>query len=142
MNRRNLFWLLLPLTAFARIAVAAGVKVESAWARSTAPGSTVAAVYLRIDNRGGKADRLLTIKSPVATSAEVHRTVIEDDVARMRKVSVLHVDADQVVSFEPNGLHIMLFGLKRPLVKGKTITLELGFEVSGKQRVTVKVRDG
>ena len=141
MRRRHFSWLILPMALIAAIAAAAGIRLQSAWARSSPPGATVAAVYLRIDNTGGKADRLLSIKSDVASSAEVHRTTVEEGIARMRKVSMLHVGANEVVALAPGGLHIMLFGLKKPLVAGKTITVELGFEVSGKQKVIVKVRE-
>ncbi len=141
MNRRDFFCLLLPVTLLAGTAIAGGLRVDSAWARSSPPGARIAAVYLRIDNTGGKADRLLTLKSAMATSVEVHRTSNEEGIARMRKVSMLHIGANEIVSAEPGGLHIMLFGLKKPLVAGKTFMLELGFEVSGKQKVIVKVRE-
>jgi hypothetical protein len=59
----------------------------------------------------------------------------------MRPVSTLHVGANEVVAFEPGSLHIMLFGLKQPLVAGQSFRVELGFELSGKQQVTVKVRE-
>ena len=71
----------------------------------------------------------------------VRDIIIENDIARMRPVSVLHVGANEVVLLEPSGLHIMLFGLKKPLLKNQAFPLELVFEISGKQKVTVKVRE-
>jgi hypothetical protein len=141
MKRVLLLSLMLPAVLVAGFAAAAGMKLESAWARPSPPGAQVAAVYLRIDNSGGKSDRLLTIRSDVAASAEVHRTTVREGVARMRPVSTLHVGANEVVAFEPGSLHIMLFGLKQPLVAGQSFRVELGFELSGKQQVTVKVRE-
>jgi copper(I)-binding protein len=141
MKRGLLMSLILPAALIAGSASAAGMKLESAWARTSPPGAQVAAVYLRIDNTGGKSDRLLTIRSDVAASAEVHRTTVVEGIARMRPVSTLHVGADEIVAFEPGGLHVMLFGLKQPLLAGQTFQVELGFELSGKQKVTVKVRE-
>jgi copper(I)-binding protein len=141
MKRGLLMSLILPAALIAGFASAAGMKLESAWARTSPPGAQVAAVYLRIDNTGGKSDRLLTIRSDVAASAEVHRTTVVEGIARMRPVSTLHVGADEIVAFEPGGLHVMLFGLKQPLLAGQTFQVELGFELSGKQKVTVKVRE-
>ncbi|MEX2149848.1 MAG: copper chaperone PCu(A)C [Steroidobacteraceae bacterium] len=141
MKRALMLSLLLPAALVAGFAMAAGIRLESAWARSSPPGAQVAAVYLRIDNTGGKSDRLLTIRSDVAASAEAHRTTVVEGVARMRPVSTLHVGANEVVAFEPGGLHIMLFGLKQSLAPGGSFTIELGFELSGKQTVTVKVRE-
>ena len=141
MNRRHVFWLALPLAAIAAASFAAGLKVESAWAHATPPGASVAAVYLRIDNAGGPADRLLAIKTPVAARVEVHRTSVEDGMARMRKVSMLHVGANEAVEFAPGGLHVMLFGLNKPLVAGQTFTMEFVFELAGAHQVIVAVRD-
>jgi copper(I)-binding protein len=141
MKRGLLMSLILPAALIAGFAMAGSMKLESAWARTSPPGAQVAAVYLRIDNTGGKSDRLLTIRSDVAASAEVHRTTVVEGVARMRPVSTLHVGADEIVAFEPGGLHVMLFGLKQPLLAGQTFQVELGFELSGKQKVTVKVRE-
>jgi copper(I)-binding protein len=138
MIRRQLLIFALPLAAIAA-AAAAALKVESAWARSTPPGASVGAVYLRIDNSGGPADRLLAIECPVAASAEVHRSSIEDGIARMRKVSVLDVDAGEIVEFAPGGLHVMLFGLKEPLVARQTFTMEFVFERAGRQQASVTV---
>ena len=140
MKRAVMLSLILPATLAAGFATAADMKLESAWARSSPPGAQVAAVYLRIDNTGGKSDRLLTITSDVAASAEVHRTTVVDGVARMRPVSTLHVGANEVVAFEPGGLHIMLFGLKQPLVTGQTFDLKMQFEVAGTLQVKVLVR--
>ena len=141
MNRRHVFWLALPLAAIAAASFAAGLKVESAWAHATPPGASVAAVYLRIDNAGGPADRLLAIKTPVAARVEVHRTSVADGMARMRKVSMLHVGANKAVEFAPGGLHVMLFGLNKPLVAGQTFTMEFVFELAGAHQVIVAVRD-
>jgi copper(I)-binding protein len=141
MNRRHYFWLALPLAAIAAAAVAAGLKVESAWARATPPGSSVAAVYLVIDNQGPQADRLLKLKSPIAASAEVHRSSVEGGMTRMRPVSVLHIAQGERVEFAPGGLHVMLMELRKPLVAGQSFELELQFEVAGPRRVMVVVRD-
>ena len=53
---------------------------------------------------------------------------------------MLHVDAGQTLEFAPNGMHVMLMGLKKPLVEGKTFEIELLFEVAGPRKVKVAVR--
>jgi copper(I)-binding protein len=76
----------------------------------------------------------------VASKVQVHRTEILDGIARMREVAVLHVDAGQTLEFAPNGMHLMLMGLKAPLVEGQKFDLELQFEVAGPRKVPVVVR--
>ena len=124
-------------------AVSAGTRpdlsVTDAWARATPPGTPVAAVYLVIDNTGGKADRLLAVSTDRAGSAEVHTIVHDGDLAMMRRVDPLHVGAGERIVFEPGGTHVMLMGLKSPLAEGQSLTLVMNFERAGVQRVEARV---
>ncbi|MEX0735538.1 MAG: copper chaperone PCu(A)C [Steroidobacteraceae bacterium] len=140
MKRRSvLAGLLLSLVA-ARPALASELTVSDAWSRTTAPGIPMGVVYLKIHNGTAKSDRLLKLKASVGSSAEVHRTEIVEGVARMREVSVLHVGVGERVELAPGGMHVMLMGLKKPLVEGQMFDLELLFEVAGPRKVKVTVR--
>jgi hypothetical protein len=121
--------------------MAGELTVTSAWARATPPGISMGVVYFHLENGSTKSDRLLKLKTSVAASAGVHRTEIVGDVARMREVAVLHVAPGEKIEFAPGGYHVMLMGLKKPLVAGKTFELELVFEVAGPRRVVVSIRD-
>ena len=138
MNRRQL--LAVAALCAAVPAWAAGLTITNAWSRSTPPGVTVGVAYFTLKNDTGKPDRLLRISSTVASKVQVHRTEILDGIARMREVAVLHVDAGQTLEFAPNGMHVMLTGLKQPLVEGKTFEIELLFEVAGPRAVKVAIR--
>jgi periplasmic copper chaperone A len=140
MNRRGRFaWTVV--AALATLQVFAGeLTLTNAWSRSTPPGVTVGVVYFTLKNDSGKSDRLLKLSTPVAKKVQVHRTEVLDGIARMREVAVLHVDAGQTLEFQPGGMHVMLMGLKQPLVAGKSYELELRFEVAGPRKVKVAVR--
>jgi copper(I)-binding protein len=140
MNRRMLAALALGAALAALPASAGELSVTGAWSRSTPPGVSVGVAYFTLRNDTGRSDRLLAITTPVASKVQVHRTEILDGIARMREVAVLHVDAGQTVRFEPNGVHLMLMGLKQPLVEGRSFEIELLFEVAGPRRVEVAVR--
>jgi len=116
-----------------------GLSVTGAWARATPPGTTVAAVYLVIDNTAGEADRLLAISTDRAGSAEVHTIVHDGDLAMMRRVEPLHVGAGERIVLEPGGTHVMLMGLKSPLAEGQSLTLVMNFERAGVRRVEARV---
>ena len=133
----GLLWLLVAWPASA-----GDLTVTGAWARSTAPGVGMGAIYLTIDNGSTKSDRLLKLRTPVAATAEVHRTEVLDGIVRMREVAVLHVAAGERIEFKPGGHHVMLMGLKKPLVEGQIFDLELVFEVSGPRKIRVVVRSG
>ena len=140
MNRRELIACALGASLAGLPAFAGELAVTNAWSRSTPPGVTVGVAYLTLKNDTGKSDRLLNITTPVASKVQVHRTEILDGMARMREVAVLHVDAGQTVEFAPNGMHLMLMGLKQPLAAGRTFEIELLFEVAGPRKVKVAVR--
>ncbi|MBM4219156.1 MAG: copper chaperone PCu(A)C [Gammaproteobacteria bacterium] len=140
----------MKLPAFAAFVLAAaltgpgasadGLSVTDAWSRSTPPGARVGAVYFTLRNDTKKSDRLLKLSTPVAEQAEVHRTEVLDGIARMREVAVLHVDAGQTIVLEPGGMHLMLVGLRQPLVAGTSYDLDLLFEVAGPRKISVEVR--
>jgi copper(I)-binding protein len=140
MNRRSTITLLILSLFAAGPALAGKLTVTDAWSRTTPPGVTVGVAYFTLKNDTGKSDRLLKISSPVAAKVQVHRTEILDGVARMREVAVLHVAAGERLAFEPGAMHVMLMGLKKPLVEGQKFDLELLFEVAGPRKVRVNVR--
>ncbi len=140
MNRRNLLVLAIVAAFAGPPAVAGELAVVNAGSRSTPPVAKVGVVYFTLKNDTKKSDRLLKLSTPVATRVEVHRTEELDGIARMREVAVLHVDAGQTLEFQPGGLHVMLMGLRKPLVAGTSYDLDLLFEVAGPRKVKVTVR--
>lgn len=143
MNLQRGFLAAIALSLLAAGPARAGeLAVSGAWARTTPPGMRMGAIYLVIDNGSAKSDRLLKLKTPVASRAEVHRTEVLDGIARMREVAVLHVGAGERIEFKPGGHHVMLTGLHKPLVEGQVFELDLVFEVGGPRKVRVVVRTG
>jgi hypothetical protein len=139
--RTGLVAILLGLLA-AGTALAGELTVTGAWARPTPPGAGMGAIYLTIDNGSTKSDRLLNLRTRVASAASVHRTEELDGIVRMREVAILHVAAGVRIEFRPGGHHVMLTGLGKPLVEGQVFFLELVFEVAGPRKVKVVVRSG
>jgi copper(I)-binding protein len=58
---------------------------------------------------------------------------------RMRALPFLDLPAGQPVQLEPGGYHVMLFDLKRSLVAGQKLKLELTLEDAAKRRHRVQV---
>jgi periplasmic copper chaperone A len=120
-------------------AAADGPTVSQAWARATAPGVDVGAVYLTID--GGKTgDSLVSASSERAAMVHLHTVEESGGVAKMRAVDGIEVPAGKRVVLAPKGTHIMLMGLAKPLVAGETFPLELRFAKAGELGITVVVR--
>lgn len=142
-NRISLATWMLMSVAMSGAAFAQSPKIEvaDAWARPPIGQARNSAAYLTLTNRGSEPDRLLGATSGVAGKVEVHTTVREGDVMRMREVPDVELKPGAAVNFAPGGLHVMLIDVQR-LKAGDSFTLTLQFEKAGKQDVTVAVRSG
>ena len=110
---------------------AGGLQIGNPWARATPKGATVGAGYLTITNKGTEADRLIGGSAAPAGRFEMHATVTENGVARMRQVRGLEIKPGETVEFRPGGMHVMFMGLKQPLTQGQTVKGTLVFEKAG-----------
>ena len=126
-------------SAFAIDYSAGNLKIAHPHARPTAPAQSIGGGYLKLVNTGSTADRLLSASTPIAQSVQLHTMKMEGDVMRMREVGSIDVPAGQTVELQPGGLHLMLMGLKAPLVAGQRFPLKLMFEKAGEVTVEVSV---
>jgi copper(I)-binding protein len=125
------------------------LRIDHPYATPTRPGLTTGAVYIRaIKNNGTEPDRLLSARTPVAATAELHRMEMDGDVMRMRAVPAIELPAKSEVRLRhgtPSGHHLMLLELKAPLKEGDRFPLTLTFQRAGEREVMVWVqtpRDG
>ena len=110
------------------------------WARVTATANVPGVGYLAIENTGTDDDRLLGAASPVVARVELHRTVIEDGIARMRPPpDGLALPAGAIIELAPGGYHLMLTGLTAPLTTGARVPLTLRFERAGEVAIEIVV---
>ena len=129
------------------LAAAAGahaqVEARAAWIRGPVQGQTTAGAYMRLVSGPGAS--LVGAESPVAGTVEIHDMRMEGNVMRMREVSRLALPPGEVVELKPNGYHMMLLDLKRPLKKGDLVPIRLKVELSDKSvkmiPVAAEVRD-
>ena len=123
----------------ASLARAEAPLARAAWARATPPGSDVAAVYVTLVGIA-TADRLENANTPRATMTHLHSVDDAGGMARMRAVEGVDVPAGKTVALAPQGLHIMLMGLDKPLVAGERFPLTLHFAHGGDRVVEVRVQ--
>ena len=120
------------------------VRIGHPFATPTPPGATIGAAYFAsLENQGSQADRLLRVSTPVATRVELHSGEIgADGVMRMRELDGgLKLPSKAVIRLRPGmGDHLMLMGLKKPLVEGERFPMTLVFEHAGKVDVEVLVQ--
>jgi hypothetical protein len=133
MNRIHAIAAALALSLVAAPALAQDIKagdltIEKPWARATPKGADIGVAYVEIRNGGGDADKL-TGGSADFASVEIHETSMQGNVMKMQELKDgLAIPAHGDVKLAPGGYHIMLTGLKHPLVKGETAKVTLTFE--------------
>lgn len=116
--------------------------IEGAWARPGAVGAESAA-YLTVRGLAGQADALLSASSPEAMSVELHESTEDaQGMMGMKPIDRLDILAGETVELKPGGRHLMVMGLKKELVVGGTLQLELVFENAGKVVVQAEIKQG
>ena len=113
------------------------MSISGAWVRATPPRAKMAAAYLTVTNRSGKADRLIAAATNAAAKTELHTHAMTNGVMKMRQIPAIQVPAHGTAEIKPGADHIMLIGLKNPLKAGGMTALTLVFEHAGK--ITIKV---
>lgn len=116
------------------------LHIDRAYARATMPGQTSGGAYVTIENKGKDADKLISVSSPAAKSAEIHTMAMDGNVMRMREVPHIDITPGSKITMKPgDGYHIMLIGIKQPLKAGDKVPLTLMFEKSGKVEIEALV---
>lgn len=128
------------LSAPARPIAAPSIALVAPWTRATSAHAPVGVGYLVIRNTGATPDRLLSIATPAADSAQLHSMDFADGIMRMRPIAGgVAVPAHGEARFAPGGNHIMFVGLKRPFVAGTAVPATLHFARAGALAVRFKV---
>ncbi|MGY0635144.1 copper chaperone PCu(A)C [Luteimonas sp. A478] len=117
------------------------ISIQEPWVRQPPPSARVAAGYVRIDNPGAEADRLLAVETQAATRVEIHEMEEVDGIMRMREVEGgLEVPAAGHVELMPGGYHLMLMEPREGLAAGQQLEATLVFERAGEVPVVFNVR--
>jgi hypothetical protein len=95
------------------------VQLRDAWVRAQPSASGMSVLYGTLANESDREWVITRVMCERVRRPEIHETVVENDVARMRRVSELRLAKDERVELRPGGLHLMLMGLEAPLQPGE-----------------------
>lgn len=106
-----------------------------------AAGAAGVPVSLTIENQGDAADRMLGASTAIAERVEVQETFLVQGRRVMHAAPAgISIPATTTLRFEPGTRHLMLVGLRVPLVQGQTFPVTLQFQCAGEVLVTARVR--
>jgi copper(I)-binding protein len=118
----------------------ATVTAHDAWVREAPAGRTVTAVFVVVENTGKAARSIVSGVTTVADTLELHEMKMVGTSMQMSPVTSIALPAGGKAELKPGGLHIMLFGLKKPLSAGDKVQLTLTLDDGTKVPVTADVR--
>lgn len=130
------FATLVVVATFA-VAAQAQVTVADAWVRATVPVQRSSGAWLRLE--ASRPARLLSVSTPVASGAAIHRMSMQGGAMKMEEVDAIDLQPAKPLDFGAAGYHVMLSGLKRQLKAGETVPLTLVFADAAGKRSTRQV---
>lgn len=110
--------------------MANSISVSKPWVRATFALAKTGAAYVSLTNTSDQPVILLSVSvsDAVATQAELHHTVMHDDMMQMQELKEgIQIDANSTVDLAPGGMHMMIMGLTGPFNKGNSVDIELRF---------------
>lgn len=134
--------LLAGMFLWAGVASAAGFMVKDAWVREAPPNAMALGAFAIMHNGSDKARTLVAARSAVANKVELHKTIMEGDLAKMVQQERVEIAAGGEVKLQPGGLHIMLIGPKQALKAGDKVEVVLEFADGVTLPVSFEVRKG
>jgi len=116
------------------------LTVHDPWVLEAPPGMKVMAAYMTLKNNSAKDLIVTAVSSPAFNRVEMHKTVMNNDLASMIKQDTMTVKAGQDLLFKPGGNHLMLIGPKKPLKSGASVDIQLTMSNGEYTTVTAPVR--
>lgn len=121
-----------PAAATSRSYKLGEIEISSPWARESSHGTGSGGCFFTLANKGVVADRLIGATSPAAERVEIHAITVEGGGILMRqRENGLALSPGTTLTFKPRGYHLLLIGLKAPLVPGARVAVTLAFEKAG-----------
>ncbi len=103
-------------------------EINELWMRAAPPNANMLAAYVTIENNTQHNLKLTGAYAPDFGMAEIHKTIEEDGVLRMREQHELELPMQSSVVMEPGGLHIMLMMPQKKFKIGEKVRICLLYQ--------------
>lgn len=132
----------LALLSLSVPAAAEDLRVENPWVREAPPTARVLGAFMHLHNTTDQEMIITGATSPDFEHVEIHRTVVEDGMARMIAQDNLTLGPDSHIDLKPGDYHLMLITPKKSHVVGDKIEITLSYGESGSRTIGAEVRKG
>jgi len=116
------------------------IEIKNPWIMEPPPGPGTTMMGMVIVNRGDEEDYLVGASTDVARIVEIHKTVLENGIAKMKKQEKVKIPPRSKVEFRHHGYHLMLIDLQKKLRRGDKVKVKLHFSKSGIIELEVPVK--
>jgi hypothetical protein len=103
------------------------IKIEHPRASPTPKGAKTGAAYMEIVNNGKEPLVIKALTTSVAETVEVHTMTMDRDIMRMRPLELPLTIAPGETLKLVKDRHVMLIGLKKPLVEEDMVPFKIEF---------------
>ncbi|WP_372574517.1 copper chaperone PCu(A)C [Ruegeria jejuensis] len=141
MSFKSLLLSVPTFVAMAGSALAGGISVEDAYARSSGKNAKAGAAFMVIVNESDQDDRLIGVAADISSRAELH-THRENGDGVMQMIHVeegFEIPAGAHHALARGGDHVMFMGLNQSLEHGDTVPVTLIFEHAGEIQIDIPV---
>ena len=122
----KLFLFVITLLMTTEIFAVPAIEIEKAWVVATEEGDDMSVAYMSILSH---EDLILTsITSPTIKTIEMHNTILEKGIMKMRMAHEIKIDRDKTFEFKSGGSHLMLMDFKGSLKTGQKVKMTLHFK--------------
>lgn len=106
------------------------IVVSNAWVRVMPPSQKNTAAYMTIENKTDKELILQSASSDAAGEVQTHKMEHANGMMKMQQVDGITVPANGKVELKPQGFHLMLLNLTKPIKDGDAVKINLKFNDS------------
>jgi copper(I)-binding protein len=115
------------------------LQIADPWVREAPPTARVLGLFMQLRNAGDEELVIEGASSPLCERVEIHRTVLEEGMARMIAQPELRLAPGETLSLEPGSYHLMLIGPHRALVAGDELEVVIRYNGAHEQAIMAPV---
>lgn len=113
-----------------------GVSVEDPYVRAVPPGQKNTGAFMLLKNQDSQARSIVSAESDAAEVVELHTHIHENGMMKMRQIDSIDIPASGETVLKPGGLHVMLIGLKQPIVPDEPVEITLVYANGERQGIS------